>query len=396
MPDRMSASTPAPNVSEPSEPADQPPAESLLLSQPQETLDSAPSPGFAALLARDDLDASHLPPYLRPSTSRGLVLPPFPPLDPDRRKRGPVPEVRNTAGPRGVPQPRWSIDDDVNEEILIGGKTMPGWMEEPEAAAQVQELLSMLDSLDYPPFTVQRVAELLRNPLKLHSTLGKFLRALEKCLAVTSEWEKPSYVTTSTLGPRVGGDPHAPRGTATPVFSPIPFLRPDEAAAMQATMPNGHAEDVPMSPLHLEQRSETPEPPERPAVPALEQTQTLEAGVGAGPDDPSHQSYLGRVDELDTGPVVAVPNGTDEVNANSGAGEGGNMALHGMSERPVPISSTTSPPSERRIAGARRTSLSERFVSTGTEVADGASADSADEKVNGESTDGAQDMAEAS
>jgi len=99
--------------------------------------------------------------------------------------------------------------------------------------------------------------------------------------------------------------------------------------------------------------------------------------------DPSHQPYLGRVDELDTGPLAGTPptNGhthDDErelAEGGQGTGEGGNMTPHGMSERPVPISSTTQiAPEERRISGRRRAtssaSLSDRFVSGGVEQED--------------------------
>lgn len=80
--------------------------------------------------------------------------------------------------------------------------------------------------------------------------------------------------------------------------------------------------------------------------------------------DPGNQPYLGRVDELDTGPIHAnpiIPNngrtGREEEHEGimSGAGEGGAMTPHGMSEKPVPISSTTViSEEERRIAGIRQ------------------------------------------
>jgi hypothetical protein len=78
--------------------------------------------------------------------------------------------------------------------------------------------------------------------------------------------------------------------------------------------------------------------------------------------DPGNQPYLGRVDELDTGPLQGSVNGgtahasdggesREEERVAPGTGEGGALTPHGMSERPVPISSTTTiHADERRIA----------------------------------------------
>jgi hypothetical protein len=115
-------------------------------------------------------------------------------------------------------------------------------------------------------------------------------------------------------------------------------------------------------------RSPTPEPEDTPMLSDTIQTHDT---------DPGHQPYLGRVDELDTGPLPSTPtaNGLGSVNVEGeGSGEGGNMTPHGMSERPVAISSTTTPGSEdRRIAGVPRPktagvgSLESRFVSSESE-----------------------------
>ncbi len=106
-------------------------------------------------------------------------------------------------------------------------------------------------------------------------------------------------------------------------------------------------------------RSPTPEPEEMASTHLS----------GSDSSNPGHQPYLGRVDELDTGPLPS----TATINGNghaadhedpgagdgAGAGEGGNMTPHGMSDRPVPISSTTT---ERRVAGIPRSGLRDRFV----------------------------------
>jgi hypothetical protein len=230
-------------------------------------------------------------------------------------------------------------------------------------------------------------------------------------------------------------DSTMPPGAATPMFSPIPFLaRGDEGedVAMGGMgEANGTVEEGLMSPLILGEgggagaggmqlsgsvRSPTPGPEGVEEVggsaagetsattaetaPLSSQGSSLSGTAGtagtAGSDsiDPAHQSYLGRVDELDTGPMTSTngtADGDDRANgqgqgrgrgqddATQGTGEGGTMTPHGMSDRPVPISATTTvgDDSERRIAGMPRSragssaSLSERFVSAGVAEGDG-------------------------
>ena len=264
-----------------------------------------------------------------------------------------------------------------------------------------------------PPFTVQRLAELLLSPTKQHASIGKFLRAIEKSLLVTTPWEPPSYtyVPNATQGAArafFGADTSSdagsssdseastmPPGATTPMFSPIPFLIHDHAdESLEAHHGINGAPDPAkmeglMSPLMLGEsnsngdfrfadtpavnpRSPTPEPEEG-SGPSL-QTRTPSTGTseaianaannspastnlpeghlsGSESHDPGHQPYLGRVDELDTGPISAsAANGS--TSEEEGQGEGGNMTPHGMSERPVPISSTTTLGSteERRVA----------------------------------------------
>ena len=257
----------------------------------------------------------------------------------------------------------------------------------------------------------------------MHSTIGKFLRALEKALLVNTPWEAPSYVyvpptettggglygaSTSTASSSSSGagsdeDSLLPPGASTPMFSPIPFLRrpdADESMGMDLDAPGTsgvNVEEGLMSPLVLSEggsnnnirfadaptdRSPTPEPDESSPTEATSPASpvsTITSQVHIGPKDPGHQSYLGRVDELDTGPLAqsAVKNGgngeerEDEI-MTPGAGEGGNMTPHGMSDKPVPISSTTVlGEEERKIAGIPKASLNDRFVKAETEGGEG-------------------------
>lgn len=195
-----------------------------------------------------------------------------------------------------------------------------------------------------PPFTLQRLTELLTSPTRYHKSLGKFLRAVDKMLVVTTAHEPPSYTYvpppnqlpieqfgSPNMSPATDPNSTVPPGSMTPMFSPIPFLSDHDDS--------GSRDDGLMSPLVLGDntfpsgdRSPTPEPEE-------------DAERLATHSDPGHQPYLGRVDELDSGPVT---NGHAE---EEGVGETGSMTPHGMSERPVALSSTTviSEP-EREIA----------------------------------------------
>lgn len=124
-----------------------------------------------------------------------------------------------------------------------------------------------------PPFTIQRVCELCIRPKQHYKTVGKYLRAVEKSLLVTSSWnafpiEKDAgsslaAVRTVTLRPTPSTAP------ATPLFSPIPFLH-DDARRSKSRSP-------PPSPLTLGAKG---------------------TGVGV-PTNTLDQKALGLVDELD-------------------------------------------------------------------------------------------------
>lgn len=230
----------------------------------------------------------------------------------------------------------------------------------------------------------------------MHSTIGKFLRAVDKTLNVTTPYAPPSYTYVPpsslpiTLSP---GSPHSsmsaesdvdstvPPGSMTPMFSPIPFLaiRPD-----MELLGEGRTDEALMSPLllgessrmggagsvfasqqqqpppqHQQQRPEqaagrrspTPEPEDDVEEKVTETSSNGASDAPAGPSDsettdPGHQPYLGRVDELDSGPITANGHSADKDkdehdDGPRGVGEAGNMTPHGMSDRPVPLSSTT-------------------------------------------------------
>ncbi len=81
-----------------------------------------------------------------------------------------------------------------------------------------------------PPFTIQRICELCVDPRKHYNSVGKYLRAVERSLLVTSTWD--SFPPLSTADEEYSVNPasassNSLRDATTPIFSPIPFLHDD-------------------------------------------------------------------------------------------------------------------------------------------------------------------------
>ncbi|TFK72190.1 hypothetical protein BDN72DRAFT_887332 [Pluteus cervinus] len=129
--------------------------------------------------------------------------------------------------------------------ILTSGMQPPvNYMTEEQAKdtqgyilSQLHEFESTLNtpSTRSPPFTIQRVCELCLNPDRHYRSVGKYLRAVEKALLVTSTASSfPPLPAESSQSitfpsripiPSDGGDRRSAPGT--PLFSPIPFLHHD-------------------------------------------------------------------------------------------------------------------------------------------------------------------------
>ena len=93
------------------------------------------------------------------------------------------------------------------------------------------------------PFTIQRVCELCVRPHEHYRAVGKYLRAVEKSLLVTSTWDSfPNPVNGEAKangnGPTITPLPTGPISTpTTPIFSPIPFLHSDARARSKSRSP---------------------------------------------------------------------------------------------------------------------------------------------------------------
>ncbi|KAJ7273575.1 PPP4R2-domain-containing protein [Mycena haematopus] len=162
-----------------------------------------------------------------PSASGGLKLPPFPP----RKSLVPAP---------------------VNYMTVE---------ESTEMKDSVFALLDQFDSWVNPPFTIQRVCELCLYPKQNYNSVGKYLRAVEKSLLVTSTYDSFPPLTASERDTtiRTMASIGAPTAPPTPLFSPIPFLH-DDARRSKSRSP-------PPSPLILANSGEAhPEPLETKAL----------------------------------------------------------------------------------------------------------------------------------
>lgn len=129
-------------------------------------------------------------------------------------------------------------------------------------------IFGMLDDFEnQPPFTIQRLAELVINPAQYHHTLPKYISALKRVLAVTatrdafparageeeedvlsdelSAHEVGTEVTNGTSGvtPRSRKATPVPNSPiTTPLFSPIPFLMKSGDEGMPGAGPR-HSEE---------------------------------------------------------------------------------------------------------------------------------------------------------
>ncbi|KAJ7219143.1 PPP4R2-domain-containing protein [Mycena pura] len=135
------------------------------------------------------------------------------------------------------------------------------YMTAEEAADMKDSVFALLDQFDSnPPFTIQRVCELCLYPKQHYNSVGKYLRAVEKSLLVTS--------THDSFPPLTDGERDAAIYTMTSIgapvpptqlFSPIPFLH-DDARRSKSRSP-------PPSPLILANMSEAhPDPLETKAL----------------------------------------------------------------------------------------------------------------------------------
>lgn len=239
----------------------------------------------------------------RSTINGGLKLPPFPP------------RIRLEGNPNEAPKHTLSEKEatDFGEIIYKLLDDFEGYVPHTAVHGSCPMMKSPLMN-SRPPFTIQRLCELSVHPNKHYKYIGKYLRAVEKTLLVTSTWDAfPIPSGSDAIGPSInptvitsGALLSAPN---TPIFSPIPFLHGD-ARRSQSRSP-------PPSPLAL--------------------TAIATGGIGSEGDEKA----LGLVDELD------------------------DPSPGHLSDHLQPISSTTTPAPEPKPIIP---SLGDRFVSSATET----------------------------
>ncbi|KAF4614996.1 hypothetical protein D9613_003208 [Agrocybe pediades] len=116
------------------------------------------------------------------------------------------------------------------------------YMDQEEADSMKGDIFVLLDQFeDNPPFTIQRLCELCVDPMRQYKSVGKYLRAVEKTLLVTSTWNSFPPLSESeihsagrsaiVLGSTLQSAP------STPLFSPIPFLHDDARRSKSRSPP---------------------------------------------------------------------------------------------------------------------------------------------------------------
>ncbi len=269
---------------------------------------SPPRPSTPGSIASTAVVDPPTPPQnATPSALKGLIIPPFPP-------RNPLDYLVSRILPTQMTLEEASTPRDEIFHLLDGF----------EYVAIYQTIINPPKSLNRgAPFTVQRVCELVIRPREHYSSLGKYLRALEKTLLVTSTWDEYRFDTYAE-------DPSSPAWVnqlsnealshaTTPIFSPIPFL-------------SQHSESrspPPPSPLALDH-----------GAPLPEVSGTIEGDENVPPAGmPMSVVRSLRVDELDVKDSDAT-----NVSLETGLPESPFMQPR-MAEHPHSFSATTTVPS---------------------------------------------------
>ncbi|KAF9533450.1 PPP4R2-domain-containing protein [Crepidotus variabilis] len=115
------------------------------------------------------------------------------------------------------------------------------FMNDEQVASLKKIIFEQLDQFEDPPFTIQRLCELCIQPKTHYTSVGKYLRAVEKSILVTSSIDSFPPLTQAeifsagrsaiTLGPTLQSAP------STPLFSPIPFLHEDARRSKSRSPP---------------------------------------------------------------------------------------------------------------------------------------------------------------
>ncbi|CAI2170915.1 7064_t:CDS:2, partial [Funneliformis geosporum] len=110
---------------------------------------------------------------------------------------------------------------DPEISIVINGKDSDkNEKDDKDIENYIHTNIQLLDNFERPPFTIQRLSELIIKPYQHHKTLIKWLRAVEKVLTVQSSMDMyPSITNTITLTDKL----ELMEVTSSPKLVPISF-----------------------------------------------------------------------------------------------------------------------------------------------------------------------------
>jgi serine/threonine-protein phosphatase 4 regulatory subunit 2 len=168
-----------------------------------------------------------------------------------------------------------------------------------------------------PPFTIQRISQLCLYPDVYYKSVGKYLRAVERSLLVTSTWDAfpplPASEEEYAVNP-ASASSRSLRDSSSPLFSPIPFLHQDARSRspsplsmpsiQTAATPNLNSSpalglvdelDSPQ-PGHLSEKPTAISATTVPSSPPPLHERFVKGGTESGQTDPSPVSNLGEED----------------------------------------------------------------------------------------------------
>ncbi|KAL5532665.1 hypothetical protein ACEPAF_4439 [Sanghuangporus sanghuang] len=265
------------------------------------------------------------------------------------------PGVLPTTGAKFPPFPKREENQFIRNEFNSFGRAKAVLSEE-EAKEMYEGICKLLYEFEgSPPFTIQRLCELAVRPRQHFKYAGKYLRAVERALLVTSTIE--AFPVISAEENDASSSPFMSIGSlreaTTPLFSPIPFLHADARRS--------RSRSPPMSPLNLSTNA-----PARPLSPSADPLTLGPAAVegtagGMGVDTPA----IGLVDELDDPspghlsdhPTALTSTTTTPATANSNTQTESTTGASSGAQKSTTATSTT--PAGKPMFGG---SLQDRFV----------------------------------
>jgi len=133
------------------------------------------------------------------------------------------------------------------------------YMKLDEAQEAKKHIFDQLDTFESAPFSIQRLCELCVRPKNHYNSVGKYLRAVEKSILVTSTWDSFPPLTEEEKdsfgrGAMMLGSTRQ-SAPATPLFSPIPFLHEDARRSQSRSPPPSPLSLPSTGPMPLEAKA---------------------------------------------------------------------------------------------------------------------------------------------